>query len=151
MSHARPLEGFWPMQGRSWLMPWLWAKLEEKIPAIWGDFNQIQQCVINLIFNAIDAMPEGGTLTIRCGHIQAKGVVNIGVEDTGSGISEEHLPHIFEPFYSTKTEGNGLGLGLATVYGIIDRHKGTITVESEVGKGTLFTITLPVEDQGKRV
>ncbi|MGD9039039.1 MAG: response regulator [Desulfobacteraceae bacterium] len=127
------------------------TELEEKIPAIWGDFNQIQQCVINLIFNAIDAMPEGGTLTIRCGHIQAKGVVNIGVEDTGSGISEEHLPHIFEPFYSTKTEGNGLGLGLATVYGIIDRHKGTITVESEVGKGTLFTITLPVEDQGKRV
>jgi PAS domain S-box-containing protein len=105
------------------------TELEEKIPAVWGDFNQIQQCVINLIFNAIDAMPDGGTLILRCGYNQDKGVVNIGVEDTGSGISEEHLPHIFEPFYSTKTEGNGLGLGLATVYGIIDRHNGTITVD----------------------
>jgi signal transduction histidine kinase len=105
--------------------------------------------VINLIFNAIDAMPNGGTLSVRCGHNQNKGVVNIVVEDTGSGISEEDLPHIFEPFYSTKTEGNGLGLGLATVYGIIDRHNGTITVDSEVGKGTVFTITLPVEEQGK--
>jgi PAS domain S-box-containing protein len=125
------------------------TELGEKIPPVWGDFNQIQQCVINLIFNAIDAMPDGGTLTVRCDHIQEKGVVNIGVEDTGSGISEEHLPHIFEPFYSTKTEGNGLGLGLATVYGIIDRHNGTITVDSEVGKGTVFTIILPVEEQGK--
>jgi two-component system NtrC family sensor kinase len=126
------------------------AELEERMPPVWGDFNQIQQCVINLIFNAIDAMPDGGTLILRCGYNQDKGVVNIGVEDTGSGISEEHLPHIFEPFYSTKTEGNGLGLGLATVYGIIDRHNGTITVDSEVGKGTLFTIILPVgENAGK--
>lgn len=69
-----------------------------------------------------------------------------GVEDTGSGNSEEDLSHIFEPFYTTKSEGNGLGLGLATVHGIIDRHKGTITVDSEVGKGTVFTITLPVEE-----
>ena len=125
------------------------TEMEESMPLVWGDFNQIQQCVINLIFNAIDAMPDGGTLTVRCGHNQNQGVVNIDVEDTGSGISEEHLPHIFEPFYSTKTEGNGLGLGLATVYGIIDRHNGTITVDSEVGKGTVFTINLPVEEQGK--
>jgi len=126
------------------------TELNEKTPPVWGDFNQIQQCVINLIFNAIDAMPDGGTLTIRCGYNQDEGVVNIGVEDTGSGISEEHLPHIFEPFYSTKTEGNGLGLGLATVYGIIGRHNGRITVDSEVGKGALFTIILPVEEEGKR-
>ncbi len=127
------------------------TELEEKIPPVWGDFNQIQQCVINLIFNAIDAMPDGGTLTIRCSYNQNEAVVKIGVEDTGSGISEEHLPHIFEPFYSTKTEGNGLGLGLATVYGIIDRHNGTISVDSEVGKGTVFTIILPLEEEGKRV
>jgi len=126
------------------------AELNERMPPVWGDFNQIQQCVINLIFNAIDAMPDGGTLTVRCGHVQDKGVINIGVEDTGSGISEEHLPHIFEPFYSTKTEGNGLGLGLATVYGIIDRHNGTITVDSEVGKGTVFTITLPVRENTEK-
>jgi len=73
-----------------------------------------------------------------------KGVVETRVEDTGSGISEEDLPHIFEPFYTTKAEENGLGLGLATLYGIIDRHKGTITVDSELGKGTVFTIKLPV-------
>jgi signal transduction histidine kinase len=70
-------------------------------------------------------------------------VVEIRVEDTGSGTSEEDLPHIFEPFYTTKAEGNGLGLGLATVYGIIDKHKGMITVDSKVGKGTTFTIELP--------
>ena len=126
------------------------TELDERMPPVWGDFNQIQQCVINLIFNAIDAMPDGGTLTLGCDYKQNKGVVNISVEDTGSGISEEDLPHIFEPFYSTKSEGNGLGLGLATVYGIIDMHKGTITVDSEVGKGTVFTITLPVgENAGK--
>ena len=73
-----------------------------------------------------------------------KGVVEIEIADTGSGIDKEDLPHIFDPFYSTKTEGSGLGLGLSTVYGIIDRHKGTITVESEVGKGTVFSIKLPV-------
>jgi len=123
-------------------------ELPEKVPAIWGDFNQIQQCVINLIFNAIDAMPDGGALTIGCAYNQSKGVVEIRVGDTGSGISEDVLPHIFEPFYTTKTEGNGLGLGLATVYGIIDRHKGTITVESEVGKGTVFTIILPAGGPG---
>jgi len=125
------------------------AELDEMMPPVWGDFNQIQQCVINLIFNAIDAMPHGGTLTMGSAYNKNKGVVEIRVEDTGSGISEEDVPHIFEPFYSTKTEGNGLGLGLATVYGIIDRHKGTITVDSEVGKGTLFTIILPVREQGK--
>ena len=118
--------------------------LNPGIPTVSGDFNQIQQCVINLIFNAIDAMPNGGALTIGCVYNQNKGVVETRIEDTGSGISKEDLPHIFEPFYSTKTEGNGLGLGLATVYGIIDRHKGTITVDSELGKGTVFTITLPV-------
>ncbi len=121
--------------------------LKQGITTVSGDFNQIQQCLINLIFNAVDAMPEGGTLTIGCVHNQSKGIVEIKVEDTGSGISEEDLPHIFEPFYSTKREGNGLGLGLATVFGIIDRHKGTITVDSKLGKGTVFTITLPV---GKR-
>ena len=120
------------------------TELEERIPEVWGDFNQIQQCVINLIFNAIDAMPEGGTLAIGCAYSQDRGLVEIKVEDTGSGISEEDLTHIFEPFYSTKSEGNGLGLGLATVYGIIDRHNGTITVDSEVGKGTVFSIKLPV-------
>jgi len=125
------------------------TELEEEIPGVWGDFNQLQQCVINLIFNSIDAMPDGGTLTMECAYNENKGVVEIRVEDTGSGISDEDLPHVFDPFYTTKTEGNGLGLGLSTVYGIIDRHKGTINVDSKLGKGTVFTIKLPVTSPSK--
>jgi len=117
--------------------------LNPEIPMVMGDFNQTQQCVINLIFNAIDAMLDGGTLTIISSFDPNRGMVEIRIEDTGCGIADEDLPHIFDPFYSTKTEGKGLGLGLSMVYGIIDRHKGTITVDSEVGKGTVFTISLP--------
>ncbi len=117
--------------------------LNPKIPKVLVDFNQTQQCVINLIFNAIDAMPDGGTLTIISSFDPDKGMVKIRIEDTGCGIAGEYLHQIFDPFYSTKTEGKGLGLGLSMVYGIIDRHKGTITVDSEVGKGTVFTISLP--------
>lgn len=125
--------------------------LEEKIPAVWGDFNQIQQCIINLIFNAIDAMPDGGILSIESSYNREKGVVEIKVGDTGHGITSEDLPHIFDPFYTTKMEGKGLGLGLSTVYGIIDRHKGAISVESEPGKGTVFTIKLPVGKRGYEI
>jgi signal transduction histidine kinase len=118
--------------------------LNPGISNVSGDFNQIQQCVINLIFNGVDAMPDGGILSIKSALNANRGVVEIEIADTGTGIAKEDLPHIFDPFFSTKTEGSGLGLGLSTVYGIIDRHKGTITVDSEVGKGTVFTITLPV-------
>ncbi|MDM8552123.1 ATP-binding protein [Desulfobacterales bacterium HSG2] len=119
------------------------TELDPDIPKVLGDFSQIQQCVINLIFNAIDAMPDGGTITLRSSSDPGKGLVKIETEDTGCGISGEDLHQIFDPFFSTKTEGKGLGLGLSTVYGIIDRHKGTISVESELGKGTVFTIILP--------
>ena len=117
--------------------------LDPGIPKVLGDFNQIQQCVINLIFNAIDAMSDGGTLTIISSFDPNKEMVEIKVADTGYGIADEDLHQIFDPFYSTKTEGQGLGLGLSLVYGIIDRHKGTITVESELGKDTVFIISLP--------
>jgi signal transduction histidine kinase len=89
-------------------------------------------------------MPDGGTLSIKSSLNANKGVVEIEIADAGSGISQEDLPNIFEPFYSTKTEGSGLGLRLSTVYGIIDRHKGSITLDSEVGKGTVFSIKLPM-------
>jgi two-component system, NtrC family, sensor kinase len=112
-------------------------------PKVLGDFNQLQQCLINLIFNAIDAMPEGGVLTLKCASDHQRGLVVISIQDTGCGIPKEDLLYIFDPFYTTKIEGKGLGLGLSTVYGIIDRHKGTITVESQSGKGTTFTIKLP--------
>ncbi|MFC1830036.1 ATP-binding protein, partial [Thermodesulfobacteriota bacterium] len=124
------------------------TELAENMPIILGDFNQIQQCLINLIFNAADAMPDGGTLTMACEYSQNSRTLEIRVEDTGSGIPEEDLPHIFDQFYTTKIAGNGLGLGLFTVLGIINRHKGTISVESELGRGTLFTIKLPVDGKG---
>ncbi|RJR40918.1 MAG: response regulator [Desulfobacteraceae bacterium] len=118
--------------------------VEPDIPRIRGDFNQIQQCLVNLIFNAVDAMPEGGTLTIACARDRYKNGLEVRVTDTGCGISREDLPLVFDPFYTTKKEGKGLGLGLSTVQGIIERHKGKITVESEKGKGTTFFIRLPV-------
>jgi PAS domain S-box-containing protein len=119
--------------------------LDPKLPLIVGDFSQLQQCIINLIFNAIDAMPQGGTLTVSSELRPDEGVAQIVVADSGCGIPEEDLPNIFEPFFTTKTEGKGLGLGLSTVCGIVDGHKGTIQVESKVGKGTAFTIKLPKE------
>jgi PAS domain S-box-containing protein len=119
--------------------------LDPKLPLIVGDFNQLQQCIINLIFNAIDAMPQGGTLRVSSALRPDEGVVQIVVADSGCGIPEEDLPNIFEPFFTTKTEGKGLGLGLSTVCGIVDGHKGTIQVESKVGKGTAFTVKLPME------
>lgn len=119
--------------------------LQTDMPTVLGDFNQLQQCVINLIFNAIDAMPDGGTLRIRSSFNADKQLVEISVKDTGTGIPKEDLNYVFDPFFTTKKEGKGLGLGLSTVYGIIDRHKGTISVESELDKGTAFILKLPLK------
>ena len=113
-------------------------------PNISGDFNQLQQSVLNLIFNAADAMPDGGVLSIETSFDSENGLAEIKVTDTGCGIARENLPRIFDPFFSTKKEGKGLGLGLSVVYGIIERHKGSIEVESELDKGTVFTIKLPI-------
>jgi two-component system, NtrC family, sensor kinase len=113
------------------------------LPAIRGDLNQLQQCIINLVFNAADAMPQGGTLTLSAAVCPASGEICLGVTDTGSGIPEKDLPHIFEPFYTTKDEGYGVGLGLSTVYGIIQNHQGRVEVESRLGKGTTFVLHLP--------
>ncbi len=124
------------------------TELDQKIPSILGDFNLLQQCIVNLVFNAIDAMPQGGVLTVSSSFQQEEGMVQVRVRDSGCGIAKQDLPHIFEPFFTTKTEGKGLGLGLSTVFGIIDRHKGTIHVESELGKGTVFTLKLPLEPVG---
>ncbi|MBU2549762.1 MAG: PAS domain-containing protein [Proteobacteria bacterium] len=110
---------------------------------IWGDYTQIQQCLTNFIFNALEAMPDGGRLAIRGGPDAAGRLVRIEIEDTGSGIAPEHLDRIFEPFFSTKAEGHGVGLGLAMVYGIIRDHRGRIEVESEPGRGTTFRVLLP--------
>ncbi len=122
----------------------LTTSIQPNFPAIQADANQLQQCIINLIFNAIDAMPTGGNLRIACQYRADQTQVSIAVTDTGTGISEANLPHIFEPFFTTKHEGYGVGLGLATVYGIIEHHHGRIEVSSRQGNGTTFIITLPV-------
>lgn len=118
--------------------------LPRDLPEIQGDFNQLQQCLINLIFNALDAMPQGGRVTLEAHVERERNAVLLSVADTGSGIAPTDLPHIFEPFYSTKPEGYGVGLGLSTVYGIVERHGGTVEVESELGRGTCFVIRLPL-------
>jgi two-component system, NtrC family, sensor kinase len=117
--------------------------LDPNVPKIRGDFNQLQQCIINLIFNAIDAMPDGGILTMETAAESDEKMVSIKIKDNGCGITKEDLPRIFEPFFTTKKEGKGIGLGLSTGYGIIERHKGTIRVESQLGVGSTFTIKLP--------
>ena len=109
----------------------------------WGDSAQIQQCLMNLIFNAIDAMPHGGKMTVTGGIDEKDDMIWLTISDTGHGIDTDELPRIFEPFYSTKIEGKGVGLGLSMVYGIIREHNGTVDVDSEMGKGSIFRIKLP--------
>jgi PAS domain S-box-containing protein len=115
--------------------------LAPMLPEVLADPTQIQQIIINLAANARDAMPGGGTLTIATGDEQTH--VRLSLTDTGSGIDPVVLPHIFEPFFTTREMGRGTGLGLASVYGIVNQHGGTIDVHSELGRGTAFTILLP--------
>ncbi len=113
----------------------------EDIPVIKADHNQLKQVFLNLINNAIFAMPEGGILTLRTGKIEDK--VFVDVEDTGHGIPPDVLPRIFEPFFTTKKE-KGTGLGLSISYRIIESHGGKIEVKSEINKGTTFKVILPI-------
>jgi len=107
-----------------------------------ADFNQLVQVIINLIVNAVQAMKEGGKLTINTS--QDDNWVRISIRDTGYGIPPENMDKLFTPFFSTKEDVKGVGLGLAVSYGIIERHGGRIEVQSEVGKGSTFTVVLPV-------
>ncbi|MCF8035012.1 MAG: PAS domain-containing protein [Desulfarculaceae bacterium] len=116
----------------------------------WGDSSQIQQVLTNLVFNAIEAMPEGGELNIRGNKSQGSQQVVLEFADTGEGIAPENLGHLFEPFFSTKSRGHGVGLGLSMVYGILREHQGNVEVESEPGQGALFRVSLPaLEDNGQ--
>lgn len=118
---------------------------QESIPQIYCDFKQIQQTLMALLINAVEAMPEGGKIIITTKVIDHR-KVEITLTDTGEGIPKENLRNIFDPFFTTKEAAKGTGLGLFVAYGIIKDHKGTIKVESEVGKGTSFIITLQVEE-----
>jgi two-component system NtrC family sensor kinase len=108
------------------------------------DKNQIQQAFLAILDNAVEAMPQGGTLSIITNSNLRKKRVKIQIQDTGSGISPSDLVHVFEPFYTTKKEGKGVGLGLSVCYGIIERHDGKIEVNSVVGQGSTFIIELPL-------
>ena len=118
-------------------------QLDPNLPEITGDYNQIQQCIMNVIFNAMEAMPDGGKLTLNTSFKPKNRMVHINISDTGCGIPEENLSMIFEPFFSTKEESQGVGLGLSVVYGIMREHQGSIYVQSEVGTGSTFTIRFP--------
>jgi len=122
------------------------------LPKVWIDAHQIQQVLINLILNAIQAMEKGGALTIRT-FVEDGGGVGVEVKDTGVGISKSNLRKIFDPFFSTKSEGTGLGLSISLK--ILENHGATIDVESEEGKGSTFSIHLPVaqgsgDEKGRR-
>lgn len=121
--------------------------LDPDLPAIQADTSQLYQVVVNLVENAIDAMPEGGKLTLGT-HLGPAGMVTFELEDTGVGISADNYPKLFTPFFTTKPMGKGTGLGLAIVYGIIKLHRGQINIRSEVGIGTRVTIQLPIKLRG---
>ena len=123
-------------------------ELTPSLPKVMADFDQLQQVCANLILNAIQAMSDGGRLTLRT-SLDSNDQVKIEVEDTGCGISKENLHKLFTPFFTTKVKGKGVGLGLAVAYGIIQRHKGRIEVNSKEGKGTTFTIYLKAYHEEK--
>jgi len=109
-----------------------------------GDANRLQQAFLNLIFNAIEAMPKGGELGITSRLVKANREIQIEIRDTGYGISEKHIDHIFDPFFTTKKEGEGTGLGLSIVYGVVNNHGGKISVKSQKNEGTVFIVNFPV-------
>jgi len=138
------------------------VELKEDLPAVYGDSSELEQVLVNLIVNAIDAMPDGGDLTIathlavrkRTGLAEKEPTepkqqefVQISITDTGIGIPTEIQSAIFEPFFTTKSEGKGTGLGLSSAFGIVRQHGGKIEFNSLPGRGTTFTVSLPAQAQ----
>jgi signal transduction histidine kinase len=128
--------------------------LTEHLPSVMADEGQVQQVLVNLFLNAMDAMPEGGRLSIGTSlgspaHTassesrSSQTAVSITVSDTGTGIEEKDLNKIFDPFYTTKSPGKGTGLGLSVCLSIVESFGGRLSVESTPGRGTIFTILLP--------
>jgi signal transduction histidine kinase len=117
-------------------------EMDSELPIIEADPFQLRQVFCNLMNNAADAMPGGGTLTLRTRRGPWSGLIKAEVQDTGEGITEENMKKLFTPFFTTKPMGKGTGLGLAIIYGIVKMHRGEISVESQVGQGTTFALTL---------
>jgi two-component system NtrC family sensor kinase len=128
-------------------------ELSDHLPRITGNPGRLQQVFLNLFLNARDAMPEGGTLRIMTSNGEG---VSVMVSDTGSGIAQEHIRRIYDPFFTTKTspaegQGRGTGLGLSVTYGIIQEHAGKIRVESRPGEGTTFYVDFPMTKKAVNV
>ncbi len=124
----------------------LYVHLGDNIPLVLSDKGQLQQVFLNIINNAVDAVKNGGLIDVGT-ELKDKDTVRVTIKDDGPGMPRDVLKHIFEPFYTTKEKGKGTGLGLSISYGIITRLGGTITVETEEGKGTLFLIEIPVHKE----
>lgn len=129
-------------------------RFPDNLPLVMGNANQLEQVFINLILNALDAMPKGGNLTMtlktesQASNLQVEqDYIMICIQDSGVGIPPENIDLLFEPFYTTKTQGAASGLGLFVSHLIVDRYGGTIEVESELGNGTCFMIKLPTIDK----
>jgi signal transduction histidine kinase len=123
--------------------------IKEDLPKVRGNFRSLQQVILNIFINAIQAMPDGGRLRMdaRC---EEPGWLRIDLADSGVGIPKEILERVFDPFFTTKEVGIGTGLGLSVSYGIIEKMGGRITVDSEVGRGTTFSVFLPIwEDESQ--
>ena len=118
-------------------------ELEPDLPAVAVDTDKMKQLFWNLMINAAEAMPSGGSLTISSHLSEIGKQLEICFTDTGIGIPEENMPRLFDPFFTTKKTGTGLGL--AVIYGIVQQHGGTITAESKIAQGSRFTVVLPLE------
>jgi two-component system NtrC family sensor kinase len=123
-------------------------RFQNDLPLAIIDPSQIERVFINLIVNASEAMNGSGDLILATNANDEMDSINVTISDTGQGIREEHINKIFDPFFTTKDVGHGTGLGLAISYGIIKGHQGTISVESEVGKGSTFTVSIPINSNG---
>jgi len=123
------------------------TSLDDQLPLTVIDPSQIERVFINLIVNAADAMDGNGKLKLSTRFDRVDNCIEMECSDTGHGIPKENLEKIFDPFFTTKDTGHGVGLGLAISFGIIKEHNGTISVESEIGKGTTFIVRLPVTSE----
>jgi signal transduction histidine kinase len=121
------------------------VNLSPEILLVRGETHGLQQCILNLVFNAIESMPQGGSLDVKSSLDVTHKHFQIEIHDTGCGISQENMEHIFDPFFTTKSEGKGTGLGLSIVYGIVKNHGGKVDVKSISGKGTSFILTFPAK------
>ena len=123
----------------------LHVDLVENLPPVSGDRGLLVQVFLNLILNAIDALPHGGHLFVRAAEELDTGFLAIHIQDTGTGMPPHVVQSIFDPFFTTKPTGKGTGLGLAVSQSIVNRHGGDIEVSSEPGKGTRFVVRLPIQ------